>query len=319
MCPPEGLDNSALAPKPRASSTLKCTDKSKDNGVSQIRSRAILRGSNETWTKSLGAKTTSLDLHRSCDAIGQFGSEELRNGSMAAVRTAVRQARSRGSLVEVENSAMNACAERIKHLQRQIRSRNAGGLKQIQEPRENCQRYRIFTEVHEEDDSSHASSSTGSCPVDRALSHASATSSSEPCASDTPGEDGELVAPSAPCEIEIPSKDDDIVASSEMNIDTPSKAVLHDLASPKSPKVQSVPFELCEELLASCEMEVDTPCKVVDHSPKSKVVDSPRSPKIPSKVLDLVALYEMNAKKKLRSCSYSANACHSTFFLDVLD
>merc|ERR1712176_1433278 len=104
-----------------------------------------------------------------------------------------------------------------------------------------------------------------------------------------------------------------------MEIDTSSKAVLHDLASPKSPKVPSIPFELCEELLASCEMEVDTPYKVVVHSPKSKAVNSPRSPKIPSKVLDLVALYEMNAKKKLRSCSYSTNAYHSVLFLNVLD
>jgi len=256
----ESSDNSALAPSSRASSTLECADKSKDNRVSQIRpgfkqgldsnnrwSVSTSRVLKETKTKSVAAKTTSLGLHHSydeqkhvnmdsCDieidtALGHLYNEKFQSGSMAAVRTVVWQARSRSNLFEVEKSAIKACAERIQHLHRKIGSRNASGLKQIQEPRDKCERYRIFTEVQEiadEDDSPHASSSTDSLLMEWALSHTSVTSSSEPCASDTPGddedsssepcasdtpgEDEELAAPSATCEIEMPSKDEELLS-----------------------------------------------------------------------------------------------------------
>merc|ERR1712232_713164 len=122
--------------------------------------------------------------------------------------------------------------------------------------------------------------------------------SSVPCAIEIPRKDDELLASSIHCVIDAPSNDDDVVASCGMKADTPSKSVPHDLASPKSLKGPSISFELCEEPLAPCEMEVDTPNKVVDHSPKSKVVHSPRSPKIPSRVPDLVELFEMRSKSK---------------------
>merc|ERR1712048_795844 len=105
--------------------------------------------------------------------------------------------------------------------------------------------------------------------------HEELWASSAPCAIELSGKDDELMALSIPCVIDAPSEDDDTV-------------VLHDLASLKSPKGPSMSFEQGEELLASCEMNVDAPSKVVDYSPKSKVVDSPRSPKMPSKVPDLV-------------------------------